>query len=258
MKRLPLVVWCALGAFGYDFAALKPQGHVSDFAGVLDAVHRAELERYCARIEQSTGVEIALIVVRSLYGEPVEDVANLLFRKWGVGKKGKDTGILLLLSVQDRRSRLEVGYGLEPVIPDGYAGSLLRQMRPALRVGQYGDALAEAAHAIGARIAQSKGVNLEGARPKRAGRHREPFPWPMALGGGGMLAWLLLSAGRSRRRLRGRSIGGSGWGWVLAANMLSSMPRAHRGGGFGGYDSSDTFGGFGGGDSGGGGASGDW
>ena len=92
-----------------DWAALKPQGYVSDFANVIDAQSKTELEAYCTRVEQQTGAQMALVTVESLSGEPVEDVANTIFRAWGVGKKGKDEGIMLLLSeIGDRRDRLEV------------------------------------------------------------------------------------------------------------------------------------------------------
>jgi uncharacterized protein len=240
-----------------DFSALKPQGHVSDFAGVVDRNLRADLERYCASVEASTGAEMALVTLPTLAGEPVEDVANLLYRKWGIGKKETDEGILLLLVIQDRRSRLEVGYGLEPYIPDGYAGSLLRQMRPALSAGRYGEAMAVAAQTIGARIAEAKGVAIEQAP---ASGHRtpskQPAPWGSLLGGLVMLFWLF-GMGRGRRGRSGR--GGGLLAGMLLGNLLGrGMYGGRSGGGFGGFDSFDSFGGFGGGDSGGGGASGGW
>jgi uncharacterized protein len=236
-----------------DFGALKPQGYVSDFAGVVDPSVRAALNRYCAAVERSTGVQMALVTLPTLEGEPIEDVANLLFRRWGVGAKGKDEGLLLLLVIGDRRSRLEVGYGLEPIIPDGFAGSLLRQMRTALAARHYGDALAEAARTIGARLAQAKGVSVGSSEhvPRRRPRSAA-IPWPLLLGGLGVLAWLLSLAGRSR---------GAGGG-LLPALLLGQLAGRSFGGsgrgGFGGYDSGDSFGGFGGGDSGGGGASSNW
>src|SRR5260370_23440295 len=105
--------FCLLGlgvapALAVDGKALKPQGYVSDFAGVIDAESKAELENYCTRVQQQTGAEMALVTIQSLSGEPIEDVANTIYRDWGIGKKGKDEGILLLLSVGDRRDRLEV------------------------------------------------------------------------------------------------------------------------------------------------------
>ena len=114
----------AATAFAFDFTALKPDGYVSDFSRVLDAGAKQELEKYCARVEAATGAQIALVTIPTLGGEPVEDVANAIFRKWGIGKKRKDEGILLLLVTRDRLSRLEVGYGLEPILPDGLAGSI--------------------------------------------------------------------------------------------------------------------------------------
>jgi uncharacterized protein len=237
-----------------DWKALKPQGYVSDFAGVVDAQSKAELETYCTRVEQQTGAQIALVAIQSLSGEPIEDVANTIFRTWGVGKKGKDEGILLLLSVGDRRDRLEVGYGLEPLLPDGFDGQILRAMRPALRQGQYGEALRAAAATIGSRIAQAKGVALDTTlRPRYQSRQRDSIPWPLVLGGIFILLMLL-----------GRGGGGGGFlpGLILG-NMLGGSSRGGwgggSGGGFGDHDSGGGgFGGFGGGDSGGGGASSDW
>src|SRR5260221_9811115 len=101
---------------------------------------------------------MALVTTRKLEGEPIEVVANSIFRAWGVGHKGKNDGIMLLLAVGDRRSRLEVGYELEPILPDGFAGSILREMRPALSQRQYGEAMMAAAQAIGSALAQAKNV----------------------------------------------------------------------------------------------------
>ena len=247
---LALVVSTALAV---DFGALKPQGYVSDFAGVVDASARPALERYCAAVERSTGVQIALVTLTTLEGEPIEDVANLIFRKWGVGAKGKNEGILLLLVVGDRRSRLEVGYGLEPIMPDGFAGGLLRQMRPALAAQHYGDALAVAAQTIGSKAAEAKGVQIGSPElvTQRRPRSTTSIPWPLLLGGAGVLFWLLSHAGR------GGGPGGFLPGLILGGLMGRGM-GGRGGGGFGGYDSGDSFGGFGGGDSGGGGASSDW
>jgi len=242
-------------AFPVDFAALKPQGYVSDFAGVLDPAARAALERYCARLEAQTGAEVAVVTLQSLAGEPIEDVANAMFRKWGVGKKGKDEGLLLMLVTGDRRMRLEVGYGLEPIIPDGFAGGVLRSMSPALRTQRYDEALAEALRVIGSRIAEAKGVSLDAALPRRSRPRPESIPWPLVLGGLGLLFWVLAVSGGRRRR-------GSAFdlllGMLLGGMVGRSWGAGRGGGGFGGFDSGGGFGGFGGGDSGGGGASSSW
>ncbi len=253
-RAISSVFVLAAALIALDPNSLKPQGYVSDFARVLDPQSRAQLEAYCGRVEQATGVQMALVTLDSLDGEPVEDFTNTLYRKWGVGKKGKDEGIMLLLAIKDRSDRIEVGYGLEPILPDGFAGGVLREARPLLRQGAYGAAMFAAAEQMGSRIAAAKGVSLDFAlRPLQpTGRARPGLPLPVIVigiilllllmrgGGGGFLSGLLLG------NLLGRGRGGSGWG----------------GGGFGGYDSGGGggggFGGFGGGDSGGGGASGGW
>ena len=247
--RWAAVAWMfAARLAAYDFTALKPQGHVSDFAGVIDDGTKQQLESYCMRVKDATGAEIALVTIPTLHGEPPEDVANLLYRTWGVGVKGKDEGVLLLLSVNDRRSRLEVGYGLEPIIPDGFAGSLLREMRPALRTNQYGDAFVVAARTLGNRIAAAKNVTIADTPEPRRRHEPEGIPWPVVIPIGLFLLFLLSNRGRGG--MGGFPFifpmgGGGGWGG-----------SSH--GGFGGYDSGGGFGGFGGGDSGGGGASSDW
>src|SRR5579863_8398631 len=154
--RLGLVLaMSGCAGWAVDWKTLTPQGYVSDFAGVISPEAKSRLEAYCTAVEQSTGAQMALVTVTSLQGEPIEDVANTLFRAWGIGQKGKNEGILLLLATGDHRSRLEVGYGLEPILPDGMDGGILRQMRPALRQGDFSDALIAAAQTLGNSIAQA-------------------------------------------------------------------------------------------------------
>jgi uncharacterized protein len=252
-----LVCLFASASMAVDWKALKPQGYVSDFAHVIDPASKAQLESYCATVEQSTGAQMALVTIPSLEGEPIEDVANTIFRAWGVGQKGKNEGILLLLAINDRRNRLEVGYGLEPILPDGFAGSVLREMRPALRESHYGEAMMAAGETIGSTIAKSKNVTLTAQLPRRMRPTTgDSIPWPVIIGGIFLLIWL--------SRLGGpRGYGGGGGGGFLPGLILGSMMgRGSWGGrgsgGFGGSDSGGGFGGFGGGDSGGGGASSDW
>ena len=257
--RLAFLLSLAATLLAVDFGGLTPQGHVSDFANVIDPAAKREIEAYCVRVKAATGAEIALVTIQSLEGEPIEDVANVIFRKWGVGGKANNEGILLLLSINDRRSRLEVGYGIEPIIPDGYAGSVIREMRPALRERNYGQAMADAAHNIGETIAKSKGVQIGVNAPMR--RSRPPssgFPVEIVFVVGGLILFALLSrGGRGGRGGRG-SGGGNFLLGMLLGNMMGGGGHSRSGGGFGGYDSGDSFGGFGGGDSGGGGASSDW
>lgn len=256
-----LLLCLVVTAAAADFGALKPRGYANDFAGVLSREAVEELDEACARVEKATGVQLALVILPSLEGEPIEDVANLLFRKWGIGQKHSNEGLLLLISVRDRRTRLEVGYGLEPVIPDGYAGWILREMRPSLRAGDYRGALLAAVDALAERIAGAKGVQLSppSGRRQPVSPPETPIPWWLA--GAGAAGFLLFAAGlaRAQRAARRRRY----YGDMPAALWLPVVWRdagfpARSSGGFGGFDSGDSFGGFGGGDSGGGGASSDW
>jgi uncharacterized protein len=256
--RLGLVLLlCGCAGWAVDWKSLTPQGYVSDFAGVVDPDTKSRLDAYCAAVQQATGAQIALVTLPSLEGEPIEDVANTIFRAWGVGAKGSNEGILLLLSIGDRRSRVEVGYGLEPILPDGMDGGILRDMRPALRQKDYADALTAAAQTIGSTIADAKHVTIPATLPARRAQPRasDRIPWLYILGFIFLMLWL------THRGPRGYG-GGNGGGLVtglLLGQVLGRSTWGSRGsGGFGGSDSGDSFGGFGGGDSGGGGASSDW
>jgi uncharacterized protein len=251
--------------FAVDWKSLKPQGYVNDFAGVIDAQSKTEIEDYATRVQQTTGAQLAFVTLPSLQGEPIEDVTNDIFHAWGVGRKQEDDGAMVLLAVRDRKSRLEVGGGLGGIIPDSMAGLLLDDMRPALRQGQYGQAMLAAAERLGGTIAQSKGVQIAAPEP----RHRVPrstrdsIPWPLIFIGIFILLMLLRGGGGTRY---GGGGGGGFWTGLLLGSILNSgrggwSGGGRDGGGFGGFDSGGGgggFGGFGGGDSGGGGASSDW
>ncbi|MEP6715824.1 MAG: TPM domain-containing protein, partial [Terriglobia bacterium] len=187
------------------------------------------------------------------------------FHAWGVGQKKEDNGLMVLLSVGDHKSRLEVGGGLGESVPDSMAGLLLDDMRPALRQGEYGAALLTAAQRLGSTIAASKNVQVTPpSRPHPVQRDtRDSLPWPLILMGIFMLLAFLRRGGGGRY---GGGGGGSGfWTGMLLGQVLNSgrgnWSGGGGGGGFGGFGSGGSgggFGGFGGGDSGGGGASSDW
>ncbi|MDQ6678102.1 MAG: TPM domain-containing protein, partial [Acidobacteriota bacterium] len=179
-----LALLLAVPALATDWKSLKPQGYVSDFANSIDLQTKAALETYAAEVEQSTGAQLAFVTVSTLDGEPIEDVANVLFRAWGIGKKKEDNGVLFLLAINDRRSRLEIGKGLEGVLPDGLDGLLLNQMRPALRQGEYGQALLTAAQTIGSLIAKDKNVTISTVLPLRRIPEQpvHTIPWPLIVG----------------------------------------------------------------------------
>jgi len=223
---------------------LQPRGYVSDFAAVVSAGAAARAERLAGEVERKTGAQIAIVLVRELGGEPIENYANTLARRWGIGKKD-NRGVLLLVAVDDRRNRLEIGYGLEPILPDGKVGGILRSLRPLLRQGDFDAAVTLAAQELAGVIAADAGVVLEsdGARPPSRPTRRVSgeVAWWMILGAAGLI-WLLFKMGLHPLFLLG-SLGGGG--------------SSGRGGGGGNWDGGG-FSGFGGGDFGGGGASSDW
>ena len=115
----------------------KPAGRVNDYAAVLDPAERRALEDEIRSLDRDTLAEVAVVTVASLDGLSVEDYAERLFNTWGIGKAATDNGVLVLVAVNDRQMRIEVGYGLEGVLPDGLAGAVIRDtFLPAFRDGQ--------------------------------------------------------------------------------------------------------------------------
>jgi uncharacterized protein len=263
-NRLPhllLVLLLCTSAFGLDITKLKPTGYVNDFAHAIDDANSQRLAAYCGIVERSTGAQIAIVTVDTLDGDDVADVANRLYHQWGVGKKPNDEGVLILFAVKDKKDRAEIGYGLEPVITDADAGSIMRGLRPILRQGSYGPAALAAAQQLGAKIAAAKNVTLPidpRVRTRTVVSRGPSIPWPLIVIG---IFFILSLLGR---------IGGGGGGGVtgfLTGMFLGNMMGRGGGGGWsgGGFGGSSGgggggggFGGFGGGDSGGGGASSDW
>src|SRR5499433_785351 len=151
LRRSQLLVYALLtlvtiaAAFADDISKIVPKGYVSDLAGVIPADTRQRLEALCTELEQKTGAQLAIVTVRSLDGRPVEDYAVELFKHLGVGSKKQDQGVLLLLAPNDRKYRVEVGYGLEPVITDARAGDAGRSMVPYFRQGDYSSGVTAAA-----------------------------------------------------------------------------------------------------------------
>lgn len=116
----------------------SPTGRVNDFASVLDDSSERQLDALLARLEEETTAEVAVATVSSLDGITVDEYANRLFNAWGVGQRGKDNGVLVLVATSAREMRIEVGYGLEGVLPDGLSGQIIRQQfAPAFAKGDY-------------------------------------------------------------------------------------------------------------------------
>jgi uncharacterized protein len=227
-----------------------PTARVNDYAGLLASGERARLEQRLADGERATGVQVVVAIFSALDGESLEDVSIRLAERWRIGQKGLDNGAILLVFVRDRKLRLEVGYGLEPTIPDAVAGRIVRDViAPRFREGHHAAGLESGVEEIYARIG---GPGAPARAPARA---------PSRSTGLGLLfifvvlasliGGAVLTARRVSRRLY--TLGPDGW-------YVPPIPPPWSGGGGwrgGSWGSGGGFGG-GGGAFGGGGASGDW
>ena len=232
---------------------------VNDFANVIDAPSRETIEAFIRSLQQASGdvVIVATIPTFKPYGD-IREYAVKMFENGGrgIGQRGKDNGVLILLAVEDRQVWVEVGYDLEQFITDGFAGETSRQyMAPEFRRGNFGAGLLAGVSRIVARIAQGRNVTLQGVR-------NEPDRAPTAGSGGNIILALFIlfivlnAIGRTRRRRRFGSWGTGGWsGWNSGVGPFGGGGGwgGGGGGGFGG-----GFGGFGGGRSGGGGGGAGW
>jgi uncharacterized protein len=233
---------------------------VNDFAHVIDSQSAQTMDALIRSLQQASGdvAVIATVPTFKPYGD-IREYAVKMFENHGrgIGQRGRDNGVLILLAVNDRQVWIEVGYDLEQFVTDGFAGETSRQyMAPEFRRGAYGPGLLAGLSRIVARIAQGRNVTLQGVRP-------EPDRSPPNVGSGGnvilalFILFIVLNAiARTRRRRRFGGWGTGGWsGWNSGVGPFGGFGGfgGSGGGGFGG-----GFGGFGGGRSGGGGGGAGW
>jgi len=242
------VVFALTLAGAEPVSQLRPTDYVNDFAHVLDPNTVLQLDSISQQIDQKARAQIAVVTIQSLDNSDIESYAVDLFKRWGIGSKSTNRGVLILLAAQDRRYRIEVGYGLEPILPDGKVGGFGREAVPLLKQGDYNGAVLLMTSRVAEVIAQDAGIQLTGAQPRApAEPQEEPHPgFPLLV----LLAILLfvLFVPPLRRLLF----------WFLLFNMGGGWGGSGRGGGGFGGGGGGGFGGFGGGSSGGGGASGSW
>lgn len=246
---------------------IKPQGYVTDLAGVIEPATRQKIELLATEVEQKTGAQIAVVTVNSLEGETREQYAADLYKHLGIGAKRKDNGALILIAPKDRQYKIEIGYGLEPVINDARAGDVGRAMVPDFRKGDFSAAALTGVTGLARFIAADAGVQLTGLPQRTVSPPTHEAPWwlPFVLFGAFfLLIRALARSGRNRRPPPGSGGGmGSALPWLLLGNAMG-RGGSGWGGGFGGSSGGwgggggGGFGGFGGGMSGGGGAGGSW
>jgi uncharacterized protein len=219
----------------------KPVGLINDFARLIPQSEKQKMETLAREVLQKTGTSVVVVTIQAIGDADVSMYVNELYQSWGIGKKGEDKGVLIFLAVKERRVRIETGYGVEGILPDGLVGEILDKYAvPFLKKGDYGKGLYNALAAVSQVIAKDAKIQLTGEvkvySPPRRRVGRLGF-FPLLL-----IIFILFSFLR-----RGRG------GILLPLLLLSSMGgRGGFGGGFGGFGGG--FGGFGGGMSGGGGA----
>ena len=250
MPRILLCAICGLLLMTYlswsEDEFPTPRGYVSDFAEIISPQDEAQMTAIIAELKEKTTAEIAVVTMPDIGGQSEEIFANRLFAAWGIGVKGKDNGILLLVALQERRFRIETGYGLEGILPDGLLGQIAdERIIPYLREDQYGQGLLSGTLAIAQIIAEDAGAELSSVAnlpslPVRTTPGERPFRIPFFLI---ILLIFLIFGGRMG---------------LLPLLFLGGMARGRGGfggGSFGGGGFGGGFGGFGGGLSGGGGVS---
>lgn len=269
-----LLALCLASAAAYAQTRQFPAytGHVNDFANVIDGETKQKMETILLNFEKKTGAQIAVVTMDTLGGQPLEDYSTDLFRAWGIGGKSgesRDKGALLLVVIKDRKTRLEVGYGLEGDLPDGLAGEIIRNMRPDLQSANYSQALMKGMRTIVDTLAVKWDVSIEGIEDRQfASRGAKP----VELSGKAVailfflfLAFIIFMSIVARSARRRASVAGEAI-WWLAPLIFNrgggSFGGGSSGGDSGGWGGSDSggsdWGGFGGGESGGGGASDSW
>jgi len=238
----------------------KPTDYVSDYAHVLSPQAIARLDSICAQLDHSAAnAQVAVVTIHTLGGEDTPTYTNELEDKWKMGKKGSDRGVLVLLAVDDHKRWIDVGYGLEGILPDGKLGDIGREMVPYLRANDFDSAVSLAVGEVAQDIAADAKVTLQdepmpGVAPVRHVSHGSGVGKlilvviVLIFFGGSWLFRLLLGFGLFSSLMGGGRYGGGGFGGGLGGGF----------GGGGGGGGGSGFGGFGGGSFGGGGAGGSW
>lgn len=289
MKRIGLAVIFLLVSAGLVWAYSspgEPTGYVNDFAGVLSVATKQQLETRLSLFDVSTSAQVTVVTIKSLGGDTIENYANKLFEDWGIGQKGKDNGVLLLVAVDDRQARIEVGYGLEGALTDAESSRIIREhIIPRFKEGNYDQGVIDGVEAILTAAAEDlQPLHETTNRSTNTGFLEDGLP--MLVFGFMALQWVLAILARSKSwwlgGVVGAIIGAIMWGfigsvvlglfgllldWLVSRIYKKSSETGHYpwwiggrsgfGGGFGG-GRSGGFGGFGGGRSGGGGSSGRW
>jgi uncharacterized protein len=281
MPLLRAVLWLllALAAGGAEAQTFpKFTGLVVDAADVLPPETEARLAAELQALQRDTKRQLVVATIPDLQGYPIEDYGYRLGREWGVGLRDVDNGLILLVAPTERKVRIEVGYGLEGIVTDAFAGTVIReQVVPRFKAGDLPGGVTAGAGALVRHLRASPEeaqARLDAAVKEFDRTHRTETRRSGGGGGAGMIFWIVIFLfvvlpmfrGRGGRGRRYRGGGGSDLPIVLWT-IGSALGQSRGGGGFGGFSAGGGsgggwggggFSGGGGGGFGGGGASGDW
>ena len=246
----------SFSGFAQNFPA-KPNTLVNDYTHTLSQADVAQLEQKLVAFDDSTSIQVAVVMIKSLDGYDINDYGYRLGRAWGIGGKDKNTGILLLTSIGDRKVTIQTGYGMEGALPDAIAKRIIEnEIKPFYKTGDYASGLKAGTDAI---ISYTNGEDKNPA-PKKSGK-KTGLPVGLIV----VIAIVIISllgrrggGGGGRKVIGSRGAADIMW-WSLLSGMGNSGRRSSGGFGGGGFGGGGGgFGGFGGGSFGGGGASGSW
>jgi len=252
LVRVPLsaaaflaLICLGLAALAADFPALS--GRIVDQANVIPAETRAALEPKLADLEAKSGIQLVVATVPSLQGQEIEPYANELFRAWKLGEKTKNNGVLLLVAPNERRVRIEVGYGLEGTLTDALSKVIITNaITPRFKAGDFGGGIMRGVDDIITVLTTDSSEWQQ--RPSLRLDSPSAPQIPTWIFVAGLIAVIALASVSP------------GFRWFLLGMLMNSGGRSSGGGGWSSGGSSSSSGGFsgGGGSSGGGGASGRW
>ncbi|RLB38408.1 MAG: hypothetical protein DRH12_12930 [Deltaproteobacteria bacterium] len=225
----------------------RPIGLVNDFANVIPPSYEQKIKAITAELLQKTGIPVVVVTMPDIGGAEYNDYVNRLYSAWGIGKKGEDKGVLIFVTIKERKMRIETGYGVEGFLPDGLVGEIRdKYMIPYLKQNEFGKGILNGTVAVASIIAKHEGIKLTGSPAvQELPRKRRPRGISLLP----IIVIFLILVFSSRRR-------GGSWIFFLPFFLGGGGYGGGRstGGGFGGFGGG--FGGFGGGMSGGGGAGG--
>jgi len=245
LSILLVITFVAVGFASVPSIPESPYAYVIDLAGIIAPDMEALLNSYLRMLQQKTTAQIVILTIESLQGESIEEFSIKVAEQWKLGQKNKDNGVLITIAVKDRKYRFEVGYGLEPVLPDSFVGTLGRKyFVPLFKQGRFSEGIWLATRAIAEKIAQAEGKTLvppeELTNRPIAVKNKKIGLVDILFGGIFLVVAILLFIRHPWLFIFLMMGGGRGGGWSTGGD------------GFGG------FGGGGGGGFGGGGASGGW